>query len=344
MIQAGTISTGSANTVSVVGLYWISSISSLRNTTSPGVMATSSPTVKRRRGAWAHRQHGAQRVLLKIEQPAPEIGAAFAQGVLDDHGLSQGTLDGETASSACRPHEGDARGAFRRHAADGPRRVSPPFLLRQKGLLPEDEGEAVPSLVLEAPVSRGRGERFLVGGALGGGVQREAAKPSSGLQRKQRQLHLPAGRAGQMRGPFEPGGELGMRGNALSEARQCRPRQPVDRLEGGAFGRWRSILARLEGRRIARRYRRGGVERRALIHRLKGVVESEAARLAPCQMGSAKPLAMLPNRNEALVMALPQIAANATAYGCSRPGCGLYRPSDRRIGKPNRQGAPRLLG
>ena len=44
MIQAGTISTGSAWTVRVVGAYWISSISRLRNTTLPGVTATRWPT------------------------------------------------------------------------------------------------------------------------------------------------------------------------------------------------------------------------------------------------------------------------------------------------------------
>ena len=41
MIQADTISTGSAPTVAVVGAYWISSISALRNTTFPGVAARS---------------------------------------------------------------------------------------------------------------------------------------------------------------------------------------------------------------------------------------------------------------------------------------------------------------
>src|SRR6185437_13283965 len=214
MIQAGTISTGSANTVSVAGLYWISSISSLRNTTSPGVMATSSPTVKR-----------------------ASRGGGFARRALYDHGIEPGNVGRRGGVERLPAHEGDARGAFRRHAANGPRRISPPFLLREKGLFPEDEGEAVPSLVLEAPVARSRGEGLLVGGALAGGVEREAGKPSRGLQGKQRQLHLPAGRAGEMRGPFEPGGELGMRRNALREARQGRPRQPVDGLERGTFGR-----------------------------------------------------------------------------------------------------------
>ena len=44
MIQAGTMSTGSACTEGVAGEYWISSISSLRNTTLPGVTATFLPT------------------------------------------------------------------------------------------------------------------------------------------------------------------------------------------------------------------------------------------------------------------------------------------------------------
>ena len=46
MIHAGTISTGSGCTVAVVGAYWMSSIRLLRNTTWPGVTATSRPTTK----------------------------------------------------------------------------------------------------------------------------------------------------------------------------------------------------------------------------------------------------------------------------------------------------------
>ena len=45
MIHAGTISTGSANTLSVVGAYWISSISELRRITLPRLVAVSRPTV-----------------------------------------------------------------------------------------------------------------------------------------------------------------------------------------------------------------------------------------------------------------------------------------------------------
>ena len=44
MIHAGTISTGSGRTFSVVGAYWISSIRRLRNTTLPGLTATLTPT------------------------------------------------------------------------------------------------------------------------------------------------------------------------------------------------------------------------------------------------------------------------------------------------------------
>jgi hypothetical protein len=46
MIQAGTISTGSAWTSGVVGEYWISSISSFLKMTWPSVTATFSPTRK----------------------------------------------------------------------------------------------------------------------------------------------------------------------------------------------------------------------------------------------------------------------------------------------------------
>ncbi len=44
MIHAGTIRMGSACTRGVVGVYWISSISSLRSTTLPGVTARFLPT------------------------------------------------------------------------------------------------------------------------------------------------------------------------------------------------------------------------------------------------------------------------------------------------------------
>ena len=44
MIQAGTTSTGSAWTSGVVGVYWMSSIRELRNTTLPGVAAMFLPS------------------------------------------------------------------------------------------------------------------------------------------------------------------------------------------------------------------------------------------------------------------------------------------------------------
>ena len=195
MIQAGTIRTGSAITLSVAGLYWISSISSLRNTTSPGVMATSSPTVK-----WSSRGAGSMAmarsdVLLEIESCRARDWRRLPACVRSMiTGLSQGMLDGETASSAWRAHEGDAGGAFGRHAADGPCRAPPPFLLREERLLPEGEGEALPSLVLEAPVVLGRGEWFLVSRSLGGGVEHEARQPRRRVQGEKRQAPS-AGRA-----------------------------------------------------------------------------------------------------------------------------------------------------
>ena len=286
-------------------------------------MATSSPTVKWPSRAAGLREHGAQRVLLEIEQAAPEIGAAFAQGVLDDHRIEPGKVGRRDGVERLPAHEGDARGAFRRHAADRSRRASPPFLLREERLLPEDEGDALPGLVFEPPVPFGGDERSLVSRSLGGGVEREAGKASRRVQGEKRKLHLPARRPGEMRGPFEPGGELGMRGNALGEARQSRARQPVDRLEGRPFRRRQSsIVARFGRCRILARCRTGGDER-ALIHRL-GFAKSQGARLASGQMGARRPCTMLPNRGEALVMVLQQIAANDAVVGSSRPG---LRPS-----------------
>ncbi|MNT49739.1 hypothetical protein D3C72_1866110 [compost metagenome] len=46
MIHAGTMRIGSGWTVSVVGVYWISSIRRFFSTTLPGVTATSRPTTK----------------------------------------------------------------------------------------------------------------------------------------------------------------------------------------------------------------------------------------------------------------------------------------------------------
>ncbi|GJE61204.1 hypothetical protein MPOCJGCO_3325 [Methylobacterium trifolii] len=55
LIHGGTIRNGRLITVSVIGAYWISSIRSLRNTTSPGVTATSTPKVKALTSVWRTR-------------------------------------------------------------------------------------------------------------------------------------------------------------------------------------------------------------------------------------------------------------------------------------------------
>ena len=204
-------------------------------------------------------------------------------------GLSQGTLDGETASSACRPMKATRAAlsgvmprmglvALRHHSS-----------CARNACCQKADGEAVPSLVLEAPVPLGGGEWFLVSRSLGGGVQQEAGQSRRRVQGEKRKLHLPTRRASNMRGPFEPGGELGVRRSALSKPRERRPRQPIDRLEGGGLRRRKLVVARLGGRWILARYRPGRGKRRALIHCLKGLPKARGTCLASCQMGLGRP-------------------------------------------------------
>ena len=67
-------------------------------------------------------------------------------------GLSQGMLDGDMTSSTWRAMKATRAALFGVMPRIGGR-VPPPFLLREKRLLQEHEGEAVPRLVLEAPVT-----------------------------------------------------------------------------------------------------------------------------------------------------------------------------------------------
>ena len=52
LIWGGMISSGTGQTWSVVGAYWISSIISLRNTTAPFEVARFSPTLNGRLSTW----------------------------------------------------------------------------------------------------------------------------------------------------------------------------------------------------------------------------------------------------------------------------------------------------
>src|SRR2546423_8336075 len=103
MIQAGTISTGSGCTFSVVGVYWISSISSLRNTTLPRDVATVSPTTKSPvvtgpRPADASRTQSLQ----KFRQPRAKLLPPLSNDRRSTSGLVEEKLEGDITSSICR--------------------------------------------------------------------------------------------------------------------------------------------------------------------------------------------------------------------------------------------------
>jgi hypothetical protein len=101
MIQAGTISSGSACTSPVTGAYWISSIRRLRNTTRPGVAATSMPGRKASQPASGGRPRPLD-ILGQLRRAAHEVGAAFAHGDFQYLRIGGGKLTGETMSSSWR--------------------------------------------------------------------------------------------------------------------------------------------------------------------------------------------------------------------------------------------------
>ena len=148
MIQAGTINTGSAPTVAVVGAYWINSISALRKTTLPGVAARSLPTMKRLAGR------------RRLSRPGRAASFAFrpsdwrrplARVASITSGLSQGTLDGDIRSSHCRT----VKATMRAFGWPTPRRTLhdtvPPFLAKQHRLREQIEGVAAAT---PAPANR----------------------------------------------------------------------------------------------------------------------------------------------------------------------------------------------
>ena len=102
MIHGGTISTGSAKTVGVCGVYWISSIRRLRKTTLPGVMATSLPGLNpfksfdaepfRRRNVSCH----------WFCAPCNRLAPPLLSVACSTSGLVQRKFDGDHMSRICR--------------------------------------------------------------------------------------------------------------------------------------------------------------------------------------------------------------------------------------------------
>jgi hypothetical protein len=102
MIQAGTMSTGSACTSRVVGVYWISSIRSLRSTTLPGVAARLPPTSKLSVPAGAAPSVVRRRSSSQFSKPRSRFWPCSFCVRASNSGLLARWLDGDAASSASR--------------------------------------------------------------------------------------------------------------------------------------------------------------------------------------------------------------------------------------------------
>jgi hypothetical protein len=102
MIHAGTIRTGSANTVSVAGSYWISSIRRLRNTTLPGVRAIGPPGTKASAptGGWPSVTR--LQSSTKFEKPRTRLFPPCSRVTRSTSGLVHAMFDGAHMSSICR--------------------------------------------------------------------------------------------------------------------------------------------------------------------------------------------------------------------------------------------------
>ena len=105
MIQAGTISSGSSRTCGVVGAYWISSISSLRNTTLPSVTAMFSAILKSSRPFNFSPRASRARSSARSEAPATKLAPAVRQAASRTVGLVQAKLTGASAFSMKLPRK-----------------------------------------------------------------------------------------------------------------------------------------------------------------------------------------------------------------------------------------------
>ena len=237
------------------GPYWMSSISSLRKITSPGVAATSTPTVEavvaigraQQRGA-AHPRRNSRRREGDWRRPPSRA--------LDDGRDWPGDIGGREGAEPLLGHEGDAGGVIRRHAARLARREAPPAARSRES-----------SASTARRAARPRPDRRSAGRA----ARARRVPPRSGrraharkTERARRTLCAAAtansicrpGASARCVAQVEPGGHLRERRNALGEARR-----------DGAGG----AVERVEGRDLADRDRRGAAAPRP---------EPEAERMA----------------------------------------------------------------
>jgi hypothetical protein len=99
LIVGGTMSRGTSRTVSVDGRYWISSNTSVRKMTAPGVVARSSPTENASGSTIEGTRGGVARSLTNWVRPRTALRPPVSMAALSDSGLTTGTLLGARAST-----------------------------------------------------------------------------------------------------------------------------------------------------------------------------------------------------------------------------------------------------
>src|SRR5579863_9299520 len=99
MIQAGTIRIGSGCTLLVEGRYWISSMSSLRNTTLPGDTATVLPTAEFLSPAGFPADNKRIQSLSQFCQPTTKFLPPLSTAFFSTSGLVTAKLEGASISS-----------------------------------------------------------------------------------------------------------------------------------------------------------------------------------------------------------------------------------------------------
>ena len=194
MIQAGTISTGSAPTWASSGHTGSVRSTALRNTTLPGVQARSTPTMN---PLSAGSPLAVFRSRRRLRSPAARLAPPLARVASITSGFSQGTLDGETVEPLAHGEGDDALVGLGDPAGIAHGLVRP-FLAEQhrldqpvvRSLLPRRTGEA---MVV------GLGRDGVLAADHGGG------QPAPLGHRRAGERGRLKGRVRRMRGPVEQG-------------------------------------------------------------------------------------------------------------------------------------------
>ena len=143
MIQAGTIRIGSGRTVSVAGEYCNSSISSLRKTTWPGVMATSLPGVSGK--GWRFATPAACRSAARFFAPARRFSPPARLGRGQNFRVEEQHVGGRDDVQHLPGHKPDNALMGFRQAGDVAGCVVPETFGTQKPLHREQGGTLLPA-------------------------------------------------------------------------------------------------------------------------------------------------------------------------------------------------------